>query len=70
MDQGDYDTDVRILGEKEVQLICDVNLPTPEDPEAFPLCSPRNQATLQLALLDWNAEVEQVAPLSPALEEL
>ena len=52
------------------QLIHDINLPTPEDPEVIPPCSPRTEAALQPALLDWNAEVEREAPLSPDLAEI
>ena len=50
------------------QFIRDVNLPTPEDPEVPPPL-PRMEAALQTVLLDWSTEVEQNAPLFPALEE-
>ena len=96
MDQGDYNSDVRILKEDEVQpqspaeppaeqeeqglfgcrnwdiydqddplvpspqsslygmsqLICDVKLLTPGDPEVIIPCSSRTEAALQSALLD------------------
>ena len=51
------------------QLIPDINLPTLEDTEVIPR-SPRTEAALQTASLDWNAEVEQEASLSPAGEEV
>ena len=50
------------------QLIRNVNLPTPEDPEVSP-CFPRTEAALQTVLLDWSAEGDQNTPLSPALQE-
>ena len=51
------------------RLIRDINLPTPEDPEVIPH-SPRTRPALQSASIDLFAEVEQEAPLSPALEEV
>ena len=50
------------------QLIRNVNLPTPEDPEVPPR-SPRTEAALQPVSIDWNTEVEHNAPLPPVLEE-
>ena len=50
------------------QLIRDFNIQTPEDPEVPPY-SPRMEAALRPVSLDWSAEVEHNAHLSPVLEE-
>ena len=46
------------------QLIRDIKVPTPEDPEVPP-CSPRTDTALRPVSLDWSAEVEHNAHLSP-----
>ena len=46
------------------QLIRDIKVPTPEDPEVVPR-SPRKEAALRPVSLDWSTEVEHNAHLSP-----
>ena len=53
-----------------LQLLADVNTPTPEYyPEDCPPCSPTREAVLQTSDLDWVVEVEQAAPSQPEEEE-
>ena len=53
-----------------LQLLADVNTPTPEDHSGdCPPCSPTTEAALQPQNLVWADEVEQAAPSLPELEE-